>query len=585
MKHFVIYKLQSDGLRVKKMPLGDVFDGKYKIIKTIGHGGMSRVYLAENIRLGTLWAIKEIEKKPDTKLDFYTEPNILKKLNHPSLPRIFDIIEDEKSIYIIVDYIEGESLDRVLAREGKFPESIILKWARQLCDVLNYLHCFSPNPIIYRDMKPSNIILTADGSIKLIDFGIAREYKSGSESDTIYIGTRGYAAPEQYGGGQTNVATDIYSLGVTLYHLATGRSPNEPPYEIMPVRDIDKSLSSELEHIISTCTKINPADRYQSVRDILSELDKIEHCGDFAEVEARIMKRTAEGSTGENLKYYKKLVLTVWGNAEFASELAYMAAGNTNKDFNILLINLDFVSPKVDKYLNLIDERSDDIERNQTFENILEYASEDRLSKGDILKGCIKKLDNLYVLMSASYTSNYDNFLDKPITKLIDLAYRHFELTILVTNNSIKDIYTISALRNSDYNIIPINADLITIQEYINHVRYLDIKYMIPVENQKFIAYEYKNKISLGERILKEHLSKECYIGKVSYSTERERCRNLNMSYAGWMDAANTAEYTDILSYFNIVPKRTFFKKLKDHIHSRKTMGKHLTVKSAHTEE
>ena len=166
---------------------------------------MSRVYLGENIKLGTLWAIKEIKKTNDRKIDFYVEPNILKKLSHPALPRIFDIIESDEFLYIIVDYIEGDSLDKALINEGKFDEKTVLGWTRQICDVLLYLHNLKPNPVIYRDMKPANIILTKEGCIKLIDFGIAREFKSDSDSDTVYIGTRGYAAPEQYGSGQSSV--------------------------------------------------------------------------------------------------------------------------------------------------------------------------------------------------------------------------------------------------------------------------------------------------------------------------------------------------------------------------------------------
>jgi serine/threonine protein kinase len=205
----------------------NLLEGKYRILSTLGQGGMGRVYLAENIKLGTLWAIKHLQKKPSSSCNLYIEPNILKKLNHPALPRIFDIFEDAGNIYIVVDYIEGVSLDKKLEEVGSFPEEVVLEWAAQLCDVLMYLHGIKPNPIIYRDMKPANIILAEGGRLKLIDFGIAREYKSGTCSDTICIGTRGYAAPEQYGAGQTSVASDIYSLGVTLYHLLTGKSPNE----------------------------------------------------------------------------------------------------------------------------------------------------------------------------------------------------------------------------------------------------------------------------------------------------------------------------------------------------------------------
>ncbi len=254
----------------------ELFDGRYEILKVLGEGGMSTVYLAENVNLGTLWAIKEINKASNSKVDLLVEPNILKKLKHSALPRIFDIIEDNSSIYIIEDYIEGIPLDKKLVRCGKISEQTVIMWARQICDVLLYLHNLKPNPIIYRDMKPSNIILTRDDMIKLVDFGIAREYKSEAVNDTAYIGTRGYAAPEQYGTAQTDERTDIYSLGVTLYHLLTGRSPKEAPYEIRPIRELDESLSIGMEYIIEKCTKTNPNERYQSVEELVRDLENID---------------------------------------------------------------------------------------------------------------------------------------------------------------------------------------------------------------------------------------------------------------------------------------------------------------------
>lgn len=253
----------------------DLFDNKYKIERVLGKGGMGTVYLARNVKLGTLWAIKQVNKNVGENVDLLAEPNMLKKLNHPSLPRIFDIIEDEESIYIIEDYIEGDSLDKVIKDAGRFPEKTVVDWAKQLCEVLIYLHTQKPNPIIYRDMKPANIIVNSEGKVKLIDFGISREYKKGSDSDTTYIGTRGYAAPEQYGTSQTDARTDIYSLGVTLYHLITGKSPNEPPYEIKPVRQLDKKLSRGIEYIINKCTALDPQRRYQSVKQLLNDLNNI----------------------------------------------------------------------------------------------------------------------------------------------------------------------------------------------------------------------------------------------------------------------------------------------------------------------
>lgn len=259
--------------------IGDVIDGKYKILTQIGAGGMSKVYLAMDSRLNKQWAVKELEKKAHDKNNdvviqsAIAEAGMMKKLDHPNLPRIVDIIDEENVIYVVMDYIEGEPLDKILEEYGAQPQDLVIEWAKQLCEVLMYLHNRKP-PIIYRDMKPGNVMLKPDGNLKLIDFGIAREYKEQNLADTQCLGTRGYAAPEQYGGkGQTDQRTDIFCLGVTIYHLVTGKNPAEPPYEIYPIRKWNPSLSSGLERIVDKCTQLNPEDRYQSCEELLYALN------------------------------------------------------------------------------------------------------------------------------------------------------------------------------------------------------------------------------------------------------------------------------------------------------------------------
>jgi len=266
--------------------IGTVIDGKYEILKKIGQGGMSRVYLAMDNRLNKQWAVKEIDKQINDKNNeiafqsLVAEANLMKKLDHPSLPRIVDIIDSEETIYIIMDYIEGEPLSTILDGYGAQAQDVVIMWAQQLCEVLDYLHTRTP-VIIYRDMKPANVMLRPDGNIKLIDFGIAREYKDTNISDTVNLGTKGYAAPEQFGGqGQTDPRTDIYCLGVTLYHLVTGQNPCEPPYELYPIRHWNASLSGGLEKIIQKATQLNPEDRYQSCAELLYALDHYEEFDD-----------------------------------------------------------------------------------------------------------------------------------------------------------------------------------------------------------------------------------------------------------------------------------------------------------------
>ena len=260
------------------LEIGSLVDGKYRILRVVGKGGMSVVYQAVNEKANKIWAIKEVRKDgvqnfEIVKQNLVVETELLKRLNHPNLPSIIDVIDTEDSFLIVMDYIEGNSLSKAIETSGAQSQEDVIEWAKQLCDVLGYLHS-REKPIIYRDMKPANVMLKPDGNVSLIDFGTAREFKSSSVEDTTCLGTQGYAAPEQYGGhGQTDARTDIYCLGATMYHLVTGHNPSKPPYEMYPIRQWNPLLSSGLEEIICKCTQRNPNDRYQSCAELLYALE------------------------------------------------------------------------------------------------------------------------------------------------------------------------------------------------------------------------------------------------------------------------------------------------------------------------
>lgn len=260
------------------LQIGSVIDGKYKVLNQIGHGGMSTVYLAMNERANKQWAIKEVRKEGVQNFEVVrqsltVEIEMLKKMNHPYLPSIVDVIDQEDSFLIVMDYIEGNTLLQLLKEYGPQPQEYVVEWGKQLCEVLGYLHSREP-AIIYRDLKPANIMLRPNGSITLIDFGTAREYKADNIEDTTCLGTYGYAAPEQFGGmGQTDARTDIYCLGMTLYHLLTGHNPCEPPYELKDIRQIRPDVSEGLVKIICKCTQKNPEERYRTSEELLYELE------------------------------------------------------------------------------------------------------------------------------------------------------------------------------------------------------------------------------------------------------------------------------------------------------------------------
>lgn len=245
-------------------------DEKYDTLKIIDTGGTSNLFLVMDKTLNCQWAVKKTRKEASAVNMDLTEASILTSLNHPALPRIVDVAEDDKYYYIIEDFIPGENLKTILRTEGPQPQDLVVSWAATLCDVLSYLH---KKNIIYRDMKPSNIMLTPEGNIKLLDFGIAREYKKNAVEDTVPLGTEGYAAPEQYEGkGQTDARTDVYGMGITMFQLLTGINPVTYTENTFAIRNINPTLSSGLEQIILKCTNKDPSKRYQSAEELKKAL-------------------------------------------------------------------------------------------------------------------------------------------------------------------------------------------------------------------------------------------------------------------------------------------------------------------------
>lgn len=238
-------------------------------------GGMGSVYRARDLHFPNvvkLVAVKEMIIQTRDPLvrqtivdNFEREANILVTLNHPAIPRIYDYFSHDERSYLVLEYIAGKDLEAILHESQDFlPEETIIGWAIELCDVLEFLHSRKPEPIIFRDMKPSNVMINQYNHVVLVDFGIAKIFRAGQKG--TMIGTEGYSPPEQYRGDATPLA-DIYALGATLHHLFTRRDPRlEPPFTFTerPIRNINPSISPEVEAIVNTCLQYNPAERYQS---------------------------------------------------------------------------------------------------------------------------------------------------------------------------------------------------------------------------------------------------------------------------------------------------------------------------------
>lgn len=255
---------------------GTVLDEKYEILKQIDRGGTSAVYLAMNPKLNQPWVIKEIDNRYDTER-ILKEARMMMRFDHPAIPRIVDILEESEFTYIIMDYVSGQSLAYELKEKGPQSQEVVIEWAKQICDVLVYLHSLHP-PIIYHDLKPGNIILKEpEKNLKLIDFGEARACVNGDAPGGGK--TKEYAAPEQQEEtrGKTDERTDIYCFGTTLYRLLTGKFAPTSPEPIGSVREAypELNISKGMDNIIRKCTQIDPDKRFQSVAELKNALENI----------------------------------------------------------------------------------------------------------------------------------------------------------------------------------------------------------------------------------------------------------------------------------------------------------------------
>lgn len=254
------------------LTIGSLFAGRYRILSLLGHGGMSMVYLALDERSNHQFAIKVVHKDVTTVSgtvmnSLLLEEDLLRKrLDHPAIPKVYDIIENQEYISIVMDYIEGHTLDREINEHGPQSAETVRAWAKELADVLSYLHHHN---IIYRDMKPSNVILQPDRKLKLVDFGTVRSIVD-CHSDTVALGTIPYASPEQFS-GQDTPRSDIYALGMTLHYLLTGITPGRGEY--FPVKHWRPDIPDDLNAIINKCVQQNPDNRYQSCQELLYDLE------------------------------------------------------------------------------------------------------------------------------------------------------------------------------------------------------------------------------------------------------------------------------------------------------------------------
>jgi tRNA A-37 threonylcarbamoyl transferase component Bud32 len=319
--------------------------GRYLIGKKVGEGGMAAVYQATDTRTNETVAIKEMSQdglspqEVKEALDaFRFESDTLMRLRHPNLPRVYAHFFEGARHYLVMEFIDGQTVEQRLGdAKGALPETEVMGWAEQLCSALSYLHAQRP-PIIFRDLKPSNVMITRAGKVKLIDFGIARVFAPGRTRDTQILGTPGFAPPEQYGKAQTDARADVYALGCTLYQLLSNYDPATTPFALPPLNTRNAKVSPHIQLAIERATKLDRDQRFQSVAEFEQALlhpdglyfrtgERARNLGELVALCQKLPQEGAEALYSGRIEYW----LRAWGNSAAANSAASAARGNTDQ--------------------------------------------------------------------------------------------------------------------------------------------------------------------------------------------------------------------------------------------------------------
>lgn len=403
--------------------IGTVLSGRYEIISELGRGGTSTVYLAKDKNLGSYWAVKQVDGDLNKDMDsFKKEVELLSTLQHSDIPRIVDRVEIGKDYFVVMDFVDGTSLGKKVEAEGPQPEEKVIEWAKMLCDVLDYLHNVKgANPIVYRDMKPDNVMLMQSGRVKLIDFGIAKECERGKKVLGPPVGTRGYASPEQYKNSSNilDERSDIYSLGCTIYYVISGVTPGKPPNGVRPLRQINPLISEGMEYIVKKCTSFKPEDRYRNCKELKYDLENIKKFNSSYKKKMRNRILLCAGSLAASFVF---LVLSIVGHngMEVQKENNYQAAYQTALDYD----RIGDYTNAVKYYREAIGYKDSDYETYVSlFNAMLPHTADNDNERENLIKAAVDDIRKSYLDNEKSAMYHNTMLMYQVVVKSMDIVY------------------------------------------------------------------------------------------------------------------------------------------------------------------
>jgi len=485
-------KIDKNKKKVRKI---EILNQRYKIINMISANQENRVYVCIDQKLGVSRIIKESKKKNNKENGDFT---ILKHLHHIGLPNIFDVFEDAKSTYVVIEHIDGDNLKRFIEKHGQFDVQKGLIVIKQLLFVLQYLHTLRPKAVIHGDIKPENIIVNDDRTV-LIDFASVNNQK----------GTSSFLAPERIIGMKKNEQSDIYSLGLVINYMFTGKIKKIFTDEL-PI-DFNKTL----KYIIEKCTKKNIKERYKSVGEILSDIEKIKF-------------NHYDSASSSRIK-----VISVHNNSYLAAELAFVIAKTNKKktlliDSNIFESEIDYLIPKNKCKLYLQDFTSEYI-------NQLYYSNRNK---------------NLSILPCRSDIESYENFSPKILENIVSEFSKGFDVIIINCTDFIYDALCIKSIYLSDIVLYSIKRGVSDIRKYNSIIYFLNNRQNISKDRFMFLQFNI-NSENIRESLVSKAVEAK-YLGQIPYSKKRIALNSTAMNYTYKMEKKIRREYIKLIKKLNI---------------------------------
>lgn len=530
--------------------------GRYRIRGTAGDA-----LLAENVRTGVRWVLRAE--------DSFRSPavaSLLAELRHPALPRVLERIEHEGRGYLVLEYLEGETLEALAERSGgRLTREDATRRVAAVARAVDFLHWQEPEPILHLDVKPSNVVADARGGTCLIDFGAALPLSEGRRGDALH-GTPGYAAPEVVLGRGAMVASDVYAIGATLVRLLTGRAPD--PAHAVTVHALHGEIGAPLARIAARCCAPDPDDRYGSANEVAADLEALlPTMGGYAaeseeeartEAPAAAPKRAAPKAPARPPAAEAPIPspLCVWDGAEFGCELAAVLATGGR---SVLVVDADLLNPRADLLLGLREERRPAQSSSRLFgggglDEAMEEHARGRLTPDAVAAIARPTAVRGVAALAGDYRmEDYEYYSADGLAATLRAAGSAFDVVVVLCGRFLYDAFTCLALMVSEVVVVPVRGRVADFREFNRYIGFLASRRQLDRARVRFVAFEHHAGTDLGWGTMDE-LAGGAFCGCIAESSRRRAAGNAGRTAAASLDDRAAREYRALLPRLRVRP-------------------------------